>query len=203
VLAGVLFWSGRGQHHFNPKSKIVLASAFTHVFTGLALAGTYVTGPMPARFWALSAACAVLPDADALGFYLGVPYGSMFGHRGFSHSLLFALILGLLVTQLFFANTARFSREWRSLAAFFFIVTASHPLLDMLTNGGLGAAIFSPFNNARYFFPWRPVQVSPIGVASFFTARGLAVITSELLWIWLPFTVVVGAASALRTMRQQ
>jgi inner membrane protein len=150
-----------------------------------------------------SALCAVLPDADALGFYLGVPYNSMFGHRGFSHSLLFALILGLLVTELFFGNSAPFSREWWSLVAFFFIVTASHPLLDMLTNGGLGAAIFSPFNTARYFFPWRPVQVSPIGVTSFFTARGLAVITSELLWIWLPLTVVTGAAWAVRTRHRQ
>jgi inner membrane protein len=156
---------------------------------------------MPARFWVLSAVCGVLPDADALGFYLGVPYGSTFGHRGFTHSLLFALIIGLLVTELFFGNAPRFSREWWSLVAFFFVVTASHPLLDMLTNGGLGAAIFSPFDTTRLFFPWRPVQVSPIGVASFFTARGLAVIKSELLWIWLPLTVVTVATWMIRRFR--
>jgi inner membrane protein len=179
----------------------VLASAFTHAFTGLALARAYSAEPVPARFWVLAAVCAVLPDADALGFFLGVPYGSTFGHRGFSHSLLFAFIIGLLVTELFFSSATRLSREWWSLVLFFFIVTASHALLDMLTNGGLGAAIFSPFDTSRYFFPWHPVKVSPIGVASFFTRRGWQVLQSELMWIWLPVTVVTGLTWLIRRGR--
>ena len=31
---------------------------------------------------------AMLPDADVLSFKLGVAYGNVFGHRGFTHSLL-------------------------------------------------------------------------------------------------------------------
>ena len=27
--------------------------------------------------------------------------------------------------------------------------------------GGLGVAFFSPFSNARYFLPWRPIRVAP------------------------------------------
>jgi inner membrane protein len=146
---------------------------------------------MPARFWALAAICSILPDADTLGFWLGVPYDSTFGHRGFTHSFLFAAIIGLLVVELFFSDAPRFSREWWTLALFFFLATASHTLLDMTTNGGLGVALFSPFSNERYFLPWRPVKVSPIGVASFFSARGIAVIVSEMLWIWLLATVMV------------
>ncbi|HEX7809721.1 MAG TPA: metal-dependent hydrolase, partial [Thermoanaerobaculia bacterium] len=49
----------------------------------------------------------------------------------------------------------------------------------------LGVAFFSPFSNVRYFFPWRPIRVSPIG-PRFFSARGLATLQSELLWVWLP-----------------
>ncbi|MGH7702890.1 MAG: metal-dependent hydrolase, partial [Gemmatimonadales bacterium] len=40
--------------------------------------------------------------------------------------------------------------------------------------------------NARYFLPWTPIRVSPIGISPFFTERGLEVLKSELIWIWLP-----------------
>ncbi|MEP7324822.1 MAG: metal-dependent hydrolase [Gemmatimonadota bacterium] len=78
--------------------------------------------------------------------------------------------------------------------AFFFLATASHGFLDTMTDGGLGVAFFSPFSNTRYFLPWRPVQVSPIGLSRFFTARGWAVFQSELLWIWIPCGMLAGVA---------
>ena len=55
-----------------------------------------------------------------------------------------------------------------------------------MTNGGLGVAFFSPFDTTRYFFPVRPVLVSPIGVSEFFNAYGVRVLISEAVWIWLP-----------------
>ena len=70
-------------------------------------------------------------------------------------------------------------------------MTASHGFLDAMTDGGLGVAFYSPFNNTRYFLPWTPIRVSPIGVSRFFTGRGLAVIQSELLWIWLPSAFLI------------
>ena len=66
------------------------------------------------------------------------------------------------------------------------LVTASHGLLDAMTNGGLGIAFFAPFDDGRYFLPWRPIEVSPIGAGAFFSEWGLRVIKSELLWVWLP-----------------
>ncbi len=159
-----------------------MASVFTHAFVAAAMGSVYAGRGMPARFWVLAAACAVLPDADVAAFLFGVPYGDPLGHRGFTHSLAFAALAGLAAAALFF----RGAENRTSLAAFFALATASHPLLDALTNGGLGVAFFSPFSNRRYFFPFRPVQVSPIGVGSFFSEWGLAVIKSELLWVWLP-----------------
>jgi inner membrane protein len=70
-------------------------------------------------------------------------------------------------------------------------------LLDALTNGGRGIAFFSPLTNERYFFPWRPIQVSPIG-AGFFTARGLRVLVSESVWIWLPSAIIAITARVVR-----
>lgn len=75
---------------------------------------------------------------------------------------------------------------------------ASHGLLDAFTNGGLGIAFFSPFDPRRYFFPWRPVQVSPIGMA-FFGRWGLRVLRSEVVWIWLPLAALVGAVLLCRS----
>jgi inner membrane protein len=141
--------------------------------------------------------CAVLPDADVLTFAFGVPYGSMFGHRGLTHSLAFALLLAFAVVALFFRDEP----NRKALVLFFFLATASHGALDALTNGGLGVAFFAPFSGARYFFPFRPVVVSPIGVGSFFSEWGLAVIESELLWVWLPAGAVVSLVLIFRRLR--
>lgn len=81
---------------------------------------------------------------------------------------------------------------------YFFLATASHGLLDAMTDGGLGVAFFAPLDNHRYFLPWTPIRVSPIGVGRFFTARGLAVIQSELLWIWLPAGLLAASVWILR-----
>jgi inner membrane protein len=78
-----------------------------------------------------------------------------------------------------------------ALWTYFFLATASHGLLDAMTDGGLGVACFSPFDNNRYFLPWRPIRVSPIGIGRFFSPRGLEVVRSELLWIWLPAALLV------------
>ena len=77
-----------------------------------------------------------------------------------------------------------------------FLATASHGFLDAMTDGGLGVAFFSPVDNTRYFLPFTPIRVSLIGISRFFTARGFAVIRSELLWIWLPTALLI----AVRTV---
>jgi inner membrane protein len=174
-----------------------MASAFTHAFFAAAMGKAYTSAQMPARFWLLAMLCAVVPDADVVAFAFGVPYGSMFGHRGLTHSLVFALLLGVLVVAVFFRD----AKNKATLVIFFFLATASHGALDPLTNGGLGVAFLAPFSGARYFFPARPVEVSPIGVGAFFSEWGLAVIRSELLWVWLPATLVVAAVLLFRLVR--
>ena len=171
-----------------------MASAFTHAFFAAAMGKVYAARPVPARFWILSMLCAVLPDADVLSFAFGIPYSSMFGHRGITHSLTFALVLAIAVVLLFFRNAP----NRKALVLFFFLATASHGALDAMTDGGLGVAFFAPFSAARFFFHFRPIIVSPIGISNFFNDRGLAVIESELLWVWLPTSLVVAFVLVLR-----
>ena len=177
-----------------------MASAFTHAAVGLALGTAFRRPGPPKRFWVLGALCAAVPDLDAVAFRLGIPYEHVLGHRGLSHSLAFAAVLAAAVVAVFFRG-----REWATqrgrLWLFLFLATASHGLLDMLTNGGEGVALFAPFESSRHFLPWRPIEVSPISIRRFFTERGLAVLTNELLWVWLPAAAFAGAAIIARRRR--
>jgi inner membrane protein len=168
-----------------------MATIFSHSIAALAFGKVFPWERKQARFWILTAICAALPDVDVIGFSFGIHYGDMLGHRGLTHSLAFAFILGCLVALIAFREVELFSSDWWKLAVYFFIVTASHGVLDALTNGGLGVAFFAPFSNERYFFPWRPIEVSPIGLAPFLSYRGLLVILSEIEWIWIPSALLV------------
>lgn len=127
----------------------------------------------------------LFPDADVIAFRFGIPYESQWGHRGFTHSIVFALILSLC----FLPFAEFFQTTKRTLYIMTFLSTLSHTLMDALTNGGLGVAVFWPLTSERYFFPWRPVEVSPIGVRGFLSLRGLVVVFSEILWIWIPLMI--------------
>src|SRR5439155_17134978 len=70
---------------------------------------------------------------------------------------------------------------------YLFVATASHGLLDALTDSsGLGIPFFWPFDSSRYFFPFTPIAMSPIGAAHFFSERGFSVLQSEFRWVWIP-----------------
>ena len=105
--------------------------------------------------------CSGIPDLDVIGFRFGIHYGDFWGHRGFTHSLVFAALLASVVAVVM--TSTRVTGIGRfALFVYLFLATASHGVLDAITNGGLGVAFFSPFDNTRYFLPWRPVSVSPM-----------------------------------------
>jgi inner membrane protein len=147
--------------------------------------GIAFPGRVPLRLWVAAGILSALPDADALLHWSGVPYRHPFGHRGFSHSLCFAaLAAGAAAVYLVREHRGR-------IFSFLFVVTASHGALDAMTNGGLGIAFFAPLSNERYFLPFRPLQVSPIGVRAFFSEWGLEVLATELVWVIAPLTVIL------------
>ncbi len=129
----------------------------------------------------------VIPDADVIGFKFSIDYASQFGHRGFTHSIFFAFVLGLV------ALIAHKKFDCSRLAAFLFVgvCAVSHPLLDALTDGGLGVALFWPYDNTRFFFSWTGIEVSAIG-RGFFSIRSLSVLSSEFRWIWCPAIAMGG-----------
>jgi inner membrane protein len=167
-----------------------VASALTHAFAAVALTKTLSCRKHDCRFWTLAVISSILPDADVVGFLIGINYGDLLGHRGLSHSLSFAAFWSLLVMSGEHRRLMKFPRHWCSRVGLIFLATISHGILDAMTDGGLGVAFFSPFDTTRYFFAWRPIRVSPIGVGQLFTGRGAAIMASEIEYVWLPLAAV-------------
>ena len=171
-----------------------MASLLTHAAVGIAL-GQAATPKLRQRpiFWAVTVLCSILPDFDVIGFPFGVRYGDLWGHRGMTHSLLFAAVAAGVFAL---ALEDKAHERWK-LGGLLFLITASHGVLDALTNGGLGVAFFSPFDQRRYFFPWRPILVSPMGARALFSWRALQVMQHEL-WVWGPALALSVAMWAIR-----
>ena len=127
-------------------------------------------------------ACAMLPDADLLSRLFDMPHTHDLGHRGATHTILFALLVGLTG-----AWAGPLLRARRSVAAaFLFLATVSHPLTDMLTDGGKGMMMLWPLSHERFRWPVQPIEVSPIGVRSLDSGTLDRILLSEFLWLVLP-----------------
>jgi inner membrane protein len=173
-----------------------MSTILSHAAVPIALSAWFPAGTISPETFLLGAVCSMAPDLDVIGFAFGIHYGSMPGHRGFTHSIFFAACLGaLLAVSWPSGEIGRFP-----VFLFLFLSTLSHPLLDAFTDGGLGVALFAPFFGKRYFFPWRPIAVPPIGIRPFFSAWGWRVFKSELRWIWLPSAVLFATGQALKRL---
>jgi inner membrane protein len=164
-----------------------MPTIMSHAVVGVTL-GSLTSFPIRRRaFWLASALLPVVPDLDVLGRLFDVPLYSPWGHRGLSHSFAAAIAIGVVVALLLHR---RLRARLAPLAVYFAAITASHGLLDALTDGGPGVAFFAPVDVTRYFLPWRPIPVSPLA-SHFFSAWGWHVFTAELAMIWLPAGLVV------------
>ena len=178
-----------------------MATIIPHAVAAAGIAAVFPRQSLPPRVWVAGAIFAMLPDADVLSFRLGIAYGDVLGHRGFTHSLLFAAALAALGAFALFPR--RIGNGHRGVVwAYLFLATASHGVLDAMTNGGHGVAFFAPFENGRHFFPFSPIEVLPIGISRFFSARGAEVLLNEMRWIWLPAAAAIAGAWLLRRIRR-
>ncbi|WP_055435128.1 metal-dependent hydrolase [Lacinutrix algicola] len=160
-----------------------MASLFGHGLVGFTLT-KIASSKISKLLLLLAIGSAILPDLDVITFG-EIPYLHPFGHRGFTHSIVFAIIWATILAFVF-TKTKR-----KLFFVVIFLSTISHGVLDALTTGGKGVGFFIPFNNARFFFPWQVIKVSPIGISKFFSSRGVQVILSELKYIGIPCLIVL------------
>lgn len=169
-----------------------MPSIITHTAVPLALGLGLGSRLVSRRLLLAGVAASMVPDLDVIGFKLGVAYADSIGHRGITHSLVFAVILG--VVAMLFSRRLN-ARPWIA-GVFVSVACMSHGLLDMCTNGGLGVAFLWPFSDERYFLPWHFIQVAPLSLDKLFGPWGLRMLYSELFRVWLP-CVMVGVALAI------
>jgi inner membrane protein len=171
-----------------------MPTILSHPAVPLAIGLGLSSDVLPKRLLLAGVVGSILPDVDILAFPFGIPYEDAFGHRGFSHSFFAAALVALLGVCACGMLRTNFIKAF----AFLLVSTASHGVLDAFTNGGLGIAFLWPWSANRYFAPFRPIRVSPIGISDFFQSGGVHVLLSELLWIWLPCALAYAALTAYR-----
>lgn len=133
----------------------------------------------------LAIASSIMPDLDIIAFKLDIPYEHPLGHRGFSHSILFAFIWAALLSFI----VTKTDRIMYFIVLFF--STVSHGILDAMTTGGKGVGFLIPFQNDRYFLPFQVIKVSPLGIRNFFSEWGIQVLLSELKYIIIPCCIIL------------
>lgn len=177
-----------------------MASPVTHAVVAVAVAVGLRVPRIPPRYWAIGIFCAEAPDLDAIGFWAGLPYHSLLGHRGLTHSVLFAMLLSWFFARLVGgAGDISPARLW----CFLFVSTVSHGVLDAMTDGGLGVAFLSPFDPARYFLPFRPIHVSSMSLWDLLGAHGVNVLVSECIWVWIPCALLIAVTIIRRRQAGQ
>ena len=169
----------------------ILMASLTHFLVGAA-AGQHLAGKPTMRPMVWMSMLSFCPDFDVIAFTFGIPYSSPWGHRGFTHSISFAILMGVLIWLLRTLISTQNSKPkygslyWGLIAM---LVTLSHPILDAFTNGGMGVALWWPFSEERIFFYPQWIPVSPLGT-NILSTRGAYVIAFEAviclpLWIYL------------------
>jgi inner membrane protein len=145
---------------------ILIMASYGHLAVGL-LAGRLHGGEDATRDQRTSAgtllffaALAVLPDVDILGVACGLPDVGPLGHRGLSHSLVTALVLGVLCGTL----ARRFGWPAVRTAVAATLAVASHGILDACCEGGRGIPLLWPLSDARFLSPWRVLPDAPRGL---------------------------------------
>jgi inner membrane protein len=191
-----------------------MPTIYTHSVVGLGLARLFARRPMPWAYWGLAAVLPIIPDLDAFSM---AAYGSPSGHRGFTHSLAFALAVSTIAAGaacLCFRackgdrpilpaeklGPSSPFRSWWRLAGVFFIISASHGLLDALTRGGFAIPFFWPLPGR--WGNWGPIPASTIGFELPDPFHQPAM-RAEMLWIWLPLGLLVGLDTVWRCVRRQ
>ena len=180
-----------------------MPTVFTHALVGGAFTQVAPAGLPRWKVILVFVFVAIVPDLDVIAFSLGIPYTHPLGHRGFSHSLLFAGVLSALVCLAFFYEPSRLSKRWWWLVGIAFLAAASHGLLDTATDAGKGIGLFIPFSSKRFFFEFRPIRTATVNPLTFFQRRSLAILWSEVVWVWLPLLLASVISQMGRFLRQR
>ena len=140
-----------------------MPSSLSHAMVAVTLGSLVAPRKLLRPFLIIGATCAVLPDIDAIGrpFYGGAgDLQTLGGHRGFTHSITFAALLGVVVSSVT-AIDRRWTGQRVRFAVFIAVATALHGVLDLFTSIGATTSpvqFLSPFSNRGYAITGHPIN---------------------------------------------
>jgi inner membrane protein len=135
------------------------------------------------RVCIVAAACAALPDIDALGWPLHIASTSLFAHRAITHSLAFALAATVVATAVFFRGN-QWTPSRARIAVILAVALLSHACLDALSTYSLGVEFFAPFSQQRFRFLWTPLGVASGSLPGQLVQEAIVVLLPALLLVW-------------------
>ncbi|HVR62420.1 MAG TPA: metal-dependent hydrolase [Polyangia bacterium] len=162
-------------------------AGYGHIAVGMASGRLFADLSDQRRPWRqalIGIGLAWLPDVDVLWLALGAPDRGLLGHRGFTHTPLFALAVGALVGVWLWARGRGRPVTLAVLAA---LLVGTHGILDGIAQDGRGILFFWPLSAERFHLPWRPIPDAPLGLA-LFSRVGLSHLALEFLY-FIPFTL--------------
>jgi len=98
-----------------------MSTVFTHSLVGASLALLAPKQVSGTSIILAAIVLAILPDADVLAFRMGIPYEHMYGHRGFTHSILFSCVAAFTASLLFFKPVGFANRNWFAVFVILFL----------------------------------------------------------------------------------
>lgn len=165
-----------------------MPTPLSHAAVGYALGAWIQPGRPSTRVCIAAAACAALPDIDAIGSVLHIPDTSTFAHRAITHSLAFALAGALVATAAIFLGRTRAPHR-AAIAVTLGLALLSHSCLDALSTYSLGVEFFAPFSHHRFRFPWTPLGGVRASLFAQLAQETVVVLLPALLAAWLGFKV--------------
>ena len=139
--------------------------------------------PRTAKLLLTGALLAISPDFDYALNWLRIPYGGW--HHGFTHSIPFALVMGVVMIAVF--------RDWKFRSYLVFTLAyVSHTLLDFMFTESRGVALWWPFTNYRYKLRLpSPIDYDWSHASLFATLIDVVKLCAAELLIFLPILFVV------------
>lgn len=98
----------------------------------------------------LGAIAGWMPDWDTLAHFFMSDINAMYFHRGFMHSLPFALLMAPILAWLSHRYLKKKPVSFPRWTLFYFLCIFTHPLLDAFTS--FGTQLLNPFTTARFNF---------------------------------------------------
>lgn len=163
-----------------------MPTPITHLFAAIPVNIAIMGAVNKKKIILLSLIISILPDLDLIGYFLGLPISSFLGHRGFTHSIFFALVVALMANLLFFPDIKTKDKRFKLLFLNFLFVALTHPLLDFLVNRNTGVALLSPFVLTRFASPIAPIVEESVGILNYYHFYFKEVVKVEFFYIILP-----------------